>query len=259
MCAAPVDAPMRWKLFLRSLSVSAPRVTVRSQAPWPLRALVGFVVLAVAAASGVALYEYGRQFAGPDAQDMGAEIVRLQLLLNEAKSDRDRFSALAAAYESQLKVERAAQEQLAQRVSALDAESNRLREDLSFFESLLPAAGAAGKGVVIRSFRVQPEQTTESGTELRYRLLVQQSGKPERDFVGSVQMQVTYAQGLRSGTLQLPEPGAAVDAAQRLDLSFRHYQRLEGTFVLPAGAVARLVQVRIVAGGQTQAQQSFKL
>ncbi len=219
---------------------------------------MGFVVLAVAAAAGVALYEYGRQFAGPDTRDLGAQIVRLQLLLNEAKSDRDRYSAVAAAYESQLKVERAAQEELVQRVATLDAEASRLREDLSFFESLLPAAGTTGKGVVIRSFRVQPEQATDAGTELRYRLLVQQSGKPERDFVGSVQMQVTYAQGLRSGTLQLPEADAV--PAQRLNLSFRHYQRVEGTFTLPAGAVVKLVQVRIVSGGgQTQAQQSFKL
>lgn len=250
---------MRWKLFVRSLSLSAPRVTVRSHAPWPLRAFLGFVVLAVAAAAGVALYEYGRQFTGPDVRVLSAEIEQLKALLTEAQADRDRYSALAGAYESQLKVERAAQEELAQRVAGLDAESNRLREDLSFFESLLPAAGSASsKGVVIRSFRVQPEQTTDSGTELRYRLLVQQSGKPERDFVGSVHLVVNYVLGQRSAVLEVPAPGAT-EPTPALDLSFRHYQRLEGTFSLPVGAVAKLVQVRILSKGQTQVQQTFKL
>lgn len=248
---------MKWKLFVRSLSVSAPRVIVRSQAPWPLRALFGFVVLAVAAAAGVALYEYGRQFAGPDARVLATEIERLQLQLNGAKAERDRYAAVSAALESQLKVERAAQEQLAARAASLETESNRLREDLSFFESLLPAAGSGGKGVVIRSFRLQPEATTDAGSQMRYRLLVQQSGKPERDFVGSVQLVINYSHGLRTASLQLPDPAA--ESPQRMDLSFRHYQRVEGTFTLPAGAVARVVQVRIVSGNQTQAQQSFKL
>lgn len=254
------DITMRWKLFVRSLSLSAPRVTVRSHAPWPLRAFLGFVVLAMAAAAGVALYEYGRQIAGPNVHVLSAEIEQLKAHLAEAQADRDRYSALAGAYESQLKIERAAQEELAQRVAGLDAESNRLREDLSFFESLLPATGASsGKGgVVIRSFRVQPEPATDSGTELRYRLLVQQSGKPERDFIGSVHLVVNYVLGARSAVLEVPAPGAT-EPTPALDLSFRHYQRLEGTFSLPVGAVAKLVQVRILSKGQTQVQQNFKL
>jgi hypothetical protein len=249
---------MKWKLFVRNLSVSAPRVTVRSHTPWPLRAAIGFAVLAIAAAAGVALYEYGKQFAGPDPRVLAAEVERLQLQVREAKADRDRYAAVAAAFESQLKVERSSQEQLARQAAALETDVNRLREDLSFFESLLPASGAPGKGLVIRSFRVQPESVGGASNEMRYRLLVQQSGKPERDFVGSVQMQVSFQQGARNFTLQVPDP-AVQPSPQRMDLSFRHYQRVEGTFSLPEGAVAKAVLVRILSGGQTQVQQSFAL
>ena len=42
-------------------------------------------------------------------------------------------------------------------------------------------------------------------------------------------------------------------------LSFRHYQRVEGTFTLPAGATARSVQVRVLVGGEIQLQQTFNL
>lgn len=244
---------MKWKLFMRKMSVSAPNVTVRSRLPWPLRAVLGFLVLAIAAAAGVAIYEYGKNFAGPDRRELLADIDRLQSSLREATAERDRFAALSTAHEAQLKVERAAQEQLAQQVATLETESNRLKEDLAFFESLLPA-GTGNKGVVIRSFRVQAEGEPN---QMRYRLLVQQAGKPDRDFVGSVQLQVSFTQGGRNFTLSVPEPGATGD--RLLQLSFRHYQRIEGSFTLPAGAVARSVLVKILADGQTQSQQSFNL
>jgi hypothetical protein len=245
---------MKWKLFRRNMTVSAPRVTVRSQLPWPVRGILGFLVLAVAAAAGVAIYEYGRQFAGPDRRELSAEVDRLSSKVRELSAERDRFAALATAHETQLRVERAAQSQLAGQVTQLEAEANRLKEDLAFFESLLPA-GNATRGVVIRSFRMQPEGTPN---QMRYRLLVQQSGKPERDFVGTVQLQVNFAQGGRSLTLSVPNPGLA-EAPPGLSLSFRHYQRVEGTVALPDGAVARSVQVRILSDGQTQTQQTFTL
>ena len=244
---------MKWKLFMRKMSVSAPSVTVRSRLPWPLRALLAFIVLAAAAAAGVAIYEYGRNFAGPDRKDLLASIDKLQSSLREVGADRDRYAALATAHEAQLKVERAAQEQLAKQVATLETESNRLKEDLAFFESLLPA-GTGSKGVVIRSFRVQPEGEPN---QMRYRLLVQQSGKPDRYFVGTVQMQVSFMQGQRAFVMTIP--GTEATPEELLHLSFRHYQRIEGSFVLPPGAVARSVLVKILAGGETRTQQSFTL
>ncbi|GAB4472811.1 MAG: hypothetical protein OHK0044_16680 [Burkholderiaceae bacterium] len=245
---------MKWKLFRRRMTVSAPRVTIRSQLPWPIRLLFAFVLLAAAAAAGVAIYEYGKEFAGPGRRELAAEVERLNSQLRELKAERDRLAAVATAYEAQMKVERSAQEQLAAQVAQLETEANRLREDLDFFESLLPA-GTGAKGVVIRSFRMQPDGEPN---RMRYRLLVQQSGKPQRDFVGSVQMVVSFVQNGRSFTLQVPGPGAG-DEARSLDLVFRHYQRVEGTLSLPAGAVARSVLVRILAGGETQTQQTFML
>jgi len=153
-----------------------------------------------------------------------------------------------------MKVERAAQEQLARQAAEMENEANRLREDLAFFESLLPTKASAS-GIQIRSFRMQPDGTPEA---MRYRLLVQQAGKPERDFVGVVQMQVNYVAEGRPHSLQVPDP-AVPDSRRPLELSFRHYQRVEGTITLPEGATAKSVVVRIVAAGQTHAQQTFQL
>lgn len=227
---------------------------MRAQLSWPARAVIFFFIAVLAAAAGVAIYEYGRQFAGPDRRELSAEIDRLSSQVRELTAERDRFAAVATAYEAQIKVERAAQEQLAKQVTGLENEANRLKEDLAFFESLLPA-GAAAKGVVIRSFRLQPEGEPDM---MRYRLLVQQSGKPTRDFVGSVQLQVNFEHNGRNATIDVPAPGA-IETARALELTFRHYQRVEGTLRLPAGAVARSVLVRVLAGGETHIQQTFTL
>lgn len=245
---------MKWKLLLRKLSISAPEVSVRSRLPVPIRRLLLFLVLALAAAAGVGIYEYGRGFGGPGRRELSAEIERLQLKLREAEAQTSQLTATVTALETQMKVEQAAQEQLVRQTGELEAEANRLREDLAFFESLLPAKANAS-GVQIRSFRMQPDGTPEA---MRYRLLVQQAGKPERDFVGAVQLQVNFLHDGRNQSLQVPDP-AVPESRRPLELSFRHYQRVEGTISLPEGATARSVVVRIVAAGQTLAQQTFQL
>jgi hypothetical protein len=246
---------MKWKLFSRESAARATKVTVRSHMPWPLRAVLAFVFAMIAAAAGVAIYEFGRNIGGPDRRELLSEVDKLNSELREVEAERDRNAAQAAAFESELKVQKAAQDQLMQQVSVLEAEQTRLQGDLAFFDSLLPA-GKGDKGVVIRSFRVQPEQET---SQMRYRLLVQQSGKPDKDFVGSVQLRVNFVQNARAFTLQVPDPNGPPEAGQGLLLAFRHYQRIEGAFTLPAGAVARSVQVRVLANGETQLQQTFNL
>lgn len=245
---------MKWKLFLRKLSVSSPEVSVRSHLPLSLRLLLLFLVLALAAAAGVAIYEYGRNFAGPDRRELVAELERLRSQQRETDAERSKLNATITALEAQLKVERAVQAQLAKQASEAGAEAGRLREDLAFFESLLPTKANAS-GIVIRSFRMQPEGAPQA---MRYRLLVQQAGKPERDFVGTVQMQVNFVRDGRNFTLQVPDP-AIPESKRALELSFRHYQRVEGSFALPEGASARSVVVRVMAAGQTHAQQTFEL
>src|SRR5215467_3576201 len=114
---------MKWKLFRRKMGVSAPRVTVRTQLPWPVRALFFLVAVSIAIAAGVAIYEYGKMFAGPGRRELMLENQTLQSQLRDMKEERDRFQAVATSYESQMKVEHAAQQQLAQQVSAMETET----------------------------------------------------------------------------------------------------------------------------------------
>lgn len=244
---------MKWKLWLRNLSVSGPRVAVRTELPWSLRALIVFIGLSLAVAAGFAVYGYGRSIGGPDLGELDSELSRVRAQLAQATAERDRQAAAAVNWESQLNVERSAQQQVRAQMKSLEDENAKLKADLAFFESLLPTPANA-KGVVIRSFRMQPEGEPNV---LRYRLLVQQSGRPERDFVGNVTLTVNLQQGGLSSVMQLPDP--TLPEAGPAPLSFRHYQRVEGIFSVPDGATVSSILVRIHSGGETRAQQTFTM
>ena len=68
---------MRWKLWRRRLTISAPRMAIRSAIPWPLRWLLGAVVLGLSAAVALWTFEKGREFAGLD-RDRVQSLDRLQ-------------------------------------------------------------------------------------------------------------------------------------------------------------------------------------
>lgn len=264
---------MRRKRWLRS-NPNATRVAVRSELPWRVKAMLLLAaMLVIALIVGAALIALsGRPSVPLEAAVLAAEIEQARADARQAVAERDSKLALLVQLENQQKIDRAASEQVQLQLKALENENARLKEDLSFFESLLPTP-ANSKGVVIRSFRLQAlNDEREDGKEslrkenrkpgdeplsLRYRLLVQQSGRPERDFVGAVSLTVSLQQGGRPWVLQLPD--ATIPEAGPPPLAFRHYQRVEGTFELPEGAVVRSVLVKIQSNGEVRAQQTFTM
>ncbi|HEY0847363.1 MAG TPA: DUF6776 family protein, partial [Noviherbaspirillum sp.] len=154
--------------------------------------------------------------------------------------------------ESQLNIERSAQSQLATQVKTLVAENARLKEDLAFFESLLPNA-TGPQGIAIRRLKVDHI----APNQLRYRLLIMQGGKGDRRFTGTLQLAVTTLQDGKSAMMVFPEgvPGEQ----EKFKLNFMHYQRVEGVLTLPEGVSTKLVQARVLENGQVRAQLSANL
>jgi len=93
-----------------------------------------------------------------------------------SRSEAARLRSIANASESRLKIEQTAQSQLASQVKVLEDENNRLKEDLAFFENLVPSE-RRGEKVSIHRFKV--ERDVLPG-EFRYRLLVLQGGARPR-------------------------------------------------------------------------------
>lgn len=233
----------------------AGRAIVRTYRPWRNWLLVAVLVGVVGAVAGLSAYEAGRRSAPLPATDAGLEAAhqRLRQQLAEVSAERDSLRQSANTAEAQLQIARTAQERMAEQVKSAEAEVAQLKEDLGFFESLLPASGDTS-GIHVRSFRVAMDETQPRA--LRYRLLVMQGGSKafveQPEFRGEVQFTISGNRHGKPLTLMLPQPGDAPLPAIRLT----HYQRIEGDLAIPQDAEVRAVSVRIVQNGQVRTTQT---
>jgi hypothetical protein len=235
---------MRWKLLRRRLSISAPRVIVRSHLPWPVRWIALALVFGFSAALAMWAFEFGKEIAGLDSQSKD-ELVELRAEVERLRNERERAQSIANTADSLLKTERATQEKLTQQLRQVESEVMLLKADLGFFERLLPAAG---EGVDVRGLQAEAVQPGQ----MRYQLLVMQSGKTPPEFKGRYELQL-------AGTLEgkpwnfSPESGAQ-------SLTLKQYARVEGMIEHPEAAVVKSIQVRVLdARGAVRASQLTKL
>lgn len=222
---------MRWKLLRRRLSISAPRMIVRSHLPWPLRWAVIALVFGFSGALALWAFEFGKEIAGLD-RNAKAELARLREEVAQLNGEREKALSIANTADSLLKAERTAQERLAQQLRQVEAENLALKNDLGFFERLLPA-GAADSGLSIRG--LQAEAVTEG--QVRYQLLLMQTRRAAPEFSGHYEMTI-------SGTLDgRPWTFSAPGGPQ--ELQFRQYRRIEGLVDHPAQAVVKALTVKV--------------
>lgn len=235
---------MRWKLWRRRLSVSAPRMIVRSHLPWPLRWAVAALVLGFSAAIALWAFEFGKDIAGLD-RDAKAQAAQWQAEVVRLRAEHERALAVAHTAESLLKTERASQERLAQAVRQLEEETRALKADLGFFERLIPAAGP---GLQVRGLQAQ----AQAPGQLRYQMLVMHSARAATEFSGRYELWV-------AGTLS-GRPWSRVAAAGPRDMRVKQYLRIEGLIDHPPQAVIKTLQVRVMdETGAVKATQTVPL
>lgn len=239
--------------FIRQIrkrfGISAPKMTVRTHVAWYWRWLGMLVFLSLSLALAAWMYDTGRRFAGFDRGELENEYARLRESMTRLEAEAARLRAIANASESRLKIEQTAQVQLAAQVKNLEEENNRLKEDLAFFENLVPTERRGDK-VSIHRFKVEREVLPG---EYRYRLLVLQGGRLDREFHGSLQLVIEMQQEGRDATIIIPE---SPEAAAAFKLNFKYFRRVEGTFRVPAGARVRTIQARILENGSSEARAS---
>ncbi|MBI3043952.1 MAG: hypothetical protein HYY78_14125 [Betaproteobacteria bacterium] len=232
-----------FRMLRRRFGISAPRVAVRAHIAWYWRWL-GYIALgAIVVGVGWTTYDYGMEFAGFRQSEAARAVARLG---EELKSRDDQLTEMRSqltAAERQMQIERATYGDLARQVKTLTEENAGLREDLAFFQSLMAAGGKEG-GVSINRFRVQPDALPG---EYRYRLLLVQSGQRVKEFQGALQFVLNVEQGDRKFVLTLPEEGDK--GAKDYQVSFKFFQRVEGTFKVAPGAVVKSLQVRVFENG----------
>ncbi len=236
---------MRWKLLRRRLSVSAPRVIVRSHLPWPLRWAVAAVVLGFSGALALWAFETGKQLAGVGS-DLRTEVARLHAEVQSLRTERDRAQSIANAADGLLRAERAAQDRLTQDLRQAQERQQALEADLTFFERLLPATG--GDALQVRALQAE----TSVPGQTRYQLLLMRASRATGDFEGRYEVRLVGTLGGQPWSAGLPAGPQA--------LKMRRYARLEGVIEHPEGVVLKTVQARITdSAGALQASETLKL
>ena len=242
---------MRFRLLRRRLTISAPRMAVRSALPWPFRWAMLAIVLGFCAAIGLWAFEFGKDIAGLEkgSKDelvrLNTQLGNLQAELVTVKTERDKAQSIANTADALVTAEKASHESLLVQTKQLELENRSLRDDLGFFEKLIPASG--GDGLAIRALHAE----LQSGGKLKWQVLVIQSGKSQAEFNGRLELSFTGKLNGKPWSANLPgEPPA---------IKVRQYGRIGGEFELPAQVVVKGVSAKVMDGTVARATQSIKM
>ena len=235
---------MKFRLFRRRLTISSQRMAVRSALPWPLRWIMGALMLGFSAAIALWAFEFGKGIAGLDTNAKD-ELKQLRAEVIALRSDRDKAQTVVNTSGSLLTTEKAAQEKMATQIKQLESDNRLMRDDLGFFEKLLPAGGT--DGATIRSLQAE----LLSATQLKWQVLVIQPVRNAPDFNGKLDLTINGTLAGKPWMVNLPG-GAQV-------LQFKQYRRIEGVLDLPPQAVVKTVTAKVVEGTVTRSVQTFKL
>ena len=242
---------MRLRLLMRRLTISAPRMAVRSALPWPFRWVVLAIVAGFCAAIAMWAFEFGKDIAGLDRgtkeqlQQVRLQNQSLQDQLVIVQGERDQARSVSNTVDTLLMAEKVAQEKLVALNRQLKAENQRLKSDLGFFERLIPATGAVGPS--IRGLQAE----LQANGELTWQVLVIQATKNPAAFSGRLEISFSGLMDGRAWSANLPGGGQPVVVKQ--------YARFEGVYPVPANVVIHSVTAKVMAGQLVRATQTLKL
>lgn len=218
-------------------------MSVRNSLPWPLRWIAGALMLGFSAAVALWAFEFGKEIAGLDG---GAkqELRQLRLEVVSLRAERDKAKSIANTPSSLLTADKAALDKMMSQIKQLESDNRSLRDDLGFFEKLLPAVST--DVAAIRS--LQAEVLSE--TQLKWQVLVMLPVKNAPTFNGKLDLTLHGTQGGKPWSMSLP-------GGPQL-LQFKQYRRVEGVLDLPPQAVVKTVTAKVMEGSTVRSTQTFK-
>ena len=196
------------------------------------------LVLAWVVSVGLA-WQLANWYVAPQLPDMSSALETARDGLHKAQAQLETLRQQQATLARSDQISRAANHQVQQELAARDQQIADLRANLAFYERL---AGATGKpkGLSVHSAKFVPEE----GGSWRYQLMLTQSLNRGAVSAGKLRFAI---EGVRDGQL------ATIDwdrlhqrkAAPAQTYSFRYFQQLKGSVILPDGFVPQRVRVSL--------------
>jgi hypothetical protein len=242
---------MRLRLLFRRLTVSAPRMSVRSNLPWPLRWVAFAIVLGFCASISLWAFEFGKEIAGLD-KGVKQELEKshqlnaaLEAEVLQMKRERDQAQSISNTAGTVMTSERATQEKLVEQIKLLTADNQGLKDDLGFFEKLIPSTGT--EQISIRGLQAE----FRSHREIKWQVLVIQAAKNSPEFSGRLEVSLT---GLQNGK---PWSGLAPSGPQAIKI--KQYGRFDGVYEIPNQVVVKEITIKVLDGSVTKAVKTLKM
>lgn len=219
--------------------------------------MYGLFGLVIGVAFGVLGVRYW--FGDQKLQDFDALKAQTELRLNESRAEAAAARAYADALAGQLAIEEGTRKGLEASLQSTQAELGRAREQLAFFDQLLPP-GPKG-AVSIRALDIE-----RMGPGLQYRVLLMRNAQNEELFKGRMQF---MANGTLDGktvkiTLEPAQLRGGPDAPlppgpDGLDLGFEQFQRSGGLLSLPEGFTPRTVTLNVLEGSAVRVSRTVNV
>lgn len=222
---------------------------------WLVRGLSRLLVLVVVFVAGAVAMHLGMHAGDRE------KIQHLEQQVLDQQAQLAQSQAQLAVLHSDADVQGGTQQALQEQVQRLQQELAHTRDQLAFYEQLIPP-GPAGT-VSIRAFDIQTE-----GDLLHYRVLLTRSaGESPESFKGHMRFVVTGLQDGKTAKMDLASPDASgttgttgtkaapSSGADPLALDFGQFQRSAGVLQVPPGLTPQSVRLEILEGDTVRASR----
>lgn len=191
----------------------------------------------------LALWGWMAWRAEPALTALRAEHGELLTVHAELRADLESAKQQVATLSRSEQISRAANVEVQETLAERDEEIAALRADVAFYERLVGATGQR-RGLSVHAAEFQPE----AGGSWRYTLTLTQNLNRGAISAGRLRFAV---EGVAGGVLKTIDWDALrqADNAPGQAYSFRYFQKLEGSIVLPADFTPQRVRVTLEGGG----------
>lgn len=235
------------------VAVDKNQVHLAERFSWRLALLYGMALFITMVLGGVIAIAWWMH----TASDQTSLVQQMAHELQLSQADLLQIQARLDMAEANVVVEASTRSALEDTLHESQAELARVRDQLAFFNELLPP-GPAGS-VSIRALDITP-----LGPTLQYRLLLMRSGAVGTAFKGNIQF---VAQGMQNGKVteielqaaQTPVANGESQSPSSFSLDFSQFQRSGGLLAIPAGLTVQKVTLNILEGSTVRVSRTVKL
>ncbi len=238
-------------------SPQIPRNTVAPSRSRGGASTIGLAVLVGVLLGGGSLWLY-RSLTQPADQSE-----QIQLAMQNLKRSQQSLQQIQSEFEvlrGQLVLEESTRKGLEKSLLSTQTELAQTREQLAFYEQLLPP-GPSGS-VTVRALDI-----SQRGDLLEYKVLLQRNAPEGKAFSGRLQFQLTGRQDGKTVKIDLspssgPDSVLAESSLEQIDpliLNFNQFQRAMGWLALPPGFEPTALTLNVLEGSVIRASRQEKI